>query len=87
MTFMDRINAALVRYLLEVRSIEAVEAEFDTTDSGTFAGCDTCGNGAGETTFDIRYKLYNDFHWRFHTEDGDPLQFLPTLLAFDTEEI
>jgi hypothetical protein len=85
MTIVDRINAALIRYLNEEVKIKAVSAEFDITESSDNDGCDTCGHGASDMSFGIRYKLCQDAYWRLHEEEGDPLQFLPTLLAFDTE--
>lgn len=86
MTFMDKINAALVRYLREVRNIEAVDAHFGDTEDGMGGGCDTCGQGADEMSFEIIYRMSDKSQWKWIELDGDPLQFLPTLLDYDTEE-
>lgn len=87
MTFMDRLNKALVRYLNEYVGIKAIEAHLsDTTSSDYNIGCDTCGHGGIEMSFDISYKLGTEKYFRSYEVSGDPIWFLPTLLEYDTEE-
>lgn len=84
---MDRLNAALVRYLNEVAGIKAIEAHLsDTTSSDYNTGCDTCGYGGIEMSFDISYRLSTETRFRNYEVSGDPIWFLPTLLEYDTED-
>lgn len=80
----DRIEKALINYLLKVHEIEAVTASFDSTTEGDAdGGCDTCGYGRQEMFFTINYMGEFDSYHSYITVDGDPLDFLPTLYQYD----
>lgn len=78
----ERIEKMLLRYLLEEKDIVAGSAYLDCTNSALDDGCDTCGYGGTEISFDICYKLPSA---RFNSRieiPGDPLNFFPALLKY-----
>lgn len=84
MTIEERIARALINYLDKVHGIQAVHAFFDETTSADYSsGCDTCGYGSDDMSFEIGYKTAEDRHFRYRTISGDPLNFLPTLFEYD----
>lgn len=84
-TVEERIERMLVRYLLEEKDILAAEAIFYGTNSGLDDGCDTCGYGSTEMSFDVRYKPVGSTSYNFLELPGDPLDMLPVLLKYDVE--
>lgn len=79
----ERIEKMLLRYLLEEKDIVAGSAGFDSTNSAMDDGCDTCGYGSTEMSFDIWYCLPDGKYAKTLEVQGDPLNFLPTLLKYD----
>ena len=81
----QKIERALINYLSEVHSIDAVYAKFYMTHSSLNDGCDTCGWGGTGMTFEISYRVNGNHRGECLTLDGDPIDFLPTLLDYDYE--
>jgi hypothetical protein len=82
-TVEERISNMLVKWLLEEKDILAAEAIFYGTNSGLDDGCDTCGYGSTEMSFDIRYKPVGSKTYEWLNLSGDPLDMLPVLLKYD----
>jgi len=82
-TVEDRLEKMLIRYLLEEKDILAAEARFYGTNSAMDDGCDTCGYGSTEMSFDIQYKPVDSKTYKFLELPGDPLDMLPVLLKYD----
>ncbi|XVU22558.1 hypothetical protein ACQPZJ_35560 [Actinoplanes sp. CA-054009] len=82
----DGISALLVDYL-GTRGILATEARFgDSTDTYTsrYGGCETCGpDYETEMDFSIIYTEGTTQYERYHSVDGDPMNFLASLLRGD----
>lgn len=83
MTVEERISNMLIKWLLEEKDILASDAMFYGTNSGLDDGCDTCGYGSTEMSYDIRYKAVAGKHYEFLNMVGDPLDLLPVLLKYD----
>lgn len=82
MTVEERIEKMLLRYLLEEKDVVASQAGFDSTNSAMDDGCDTCGYGSTEMSFDIWCSLPGSKNYKELEIPGDPLNFLPTLLKY-----
>ena len=83
MNVYERIEKMLIRYLKAEKNIDAVAARFGDTESALFDGCDTCGHGGTEMSFEINYKVTNGGPYKTLDITGDPLGFFPTLLEYD----
>lgn len=79
----DRIEAMLIQYLKTEHNIEAIGASFGYTEGPYNDGCDTCGYGCTEMSFDIIYNIKDQRYGSHISIDGDPLGFFPTLLKYD----
>jgi hypothetical protein len=82
-TVEERITKMLIRYLKAVKGIDAIDAYFGDTNGPYDDGCDTCGHGSTERSFDIYYKTAIMKNAAYIELPGDPLGFFPVLLEFD----
>jgi hypothetical protein len=78
-----RIEKMLIRYLLEEKDIVATTAWFGDTEGPYDDGCDTCGHGSTEMSFEIYYNVAGSNNRKWIDVEGDPLGFFPTLLEYD----
>lgn len=83
MTVEERIANMLIRYLKAEKGIDAISAFFGDTNGPYDDGCDTCGHGSTERSFEIYYKTATMKNSTYIELDGDPLGFFPTLLEYD----
>ena len=79
----DRIEKMLIRYLEAEKGIIAVSAFLGDTNGPYDDGCDTCGHGSTERSFEIYYKTATMKNSSYIEISGDPLGFFPTLLEYD----
>lgn len=79
----EKIERGLKLYLKEVHGVtgEILTASLSNYDESGFGGCDTCGYGSSESSFDIDYHVKGErATWK--TIDGDALSFFAILLEY-----
>lgn len=82
-TVEERISNMLVKWLLDEKDILAESAYFYGTNSGDNDGCDTCGYGSTEMSYEVVYCPVGADNQIWLELTGDPLDLLPVLLKYD----
>lgn len=85
MSVKNDLNELIRRWLKAEKGIDACNAWLDDYMSApSFSGCETCGYGSDDYSFDINYEVPGVHGVKYLTIDRSPLSWLAdTLLPFE----